>query len=177
MYLLQIYTPILNVILGTLLLFAGLKLFWFFIGILGFILGFNLIQLFLPAHADWIVFTISLLAGIMGAFLAIFFKKIAIILVGSFIGSYLLFTAYLNFFENNEILIWVVLIAGAILGGMIFTLFFDWVLIIFSALLGAAMITGIFNLEPGINMLVFFALFITGLISQVILLKRSRETQ
>jgi len=70
-----------NGILGIALLFAGRKLFWLFIGTLGFITGIQLTTSFWQGP-DWLLLVIGLIVGVIFAVLATFLQTLAIGVAG-----------------------------------------------------------------------------------------------
>src|SRR6185295_19307424 len=81
-------TPILALIAGALLLIAGRRLFWLFVGLVGF---FTVYRWFAPYPAGpspsgrWLV---AILAGLLGIVLAIFLQRLAVALAGFLVGGW-----------------------------------------------------------------------------------------
>lgn len=169
------FSPIFNIIFGLLLLFAGQKLFWLFIGVLGFMFGFNLAEYYLFEYPEWAILIIGITAGLVGIILAILAQRIAIILAGVLVGISMAINAFIDKLQGSEYLMLLALIAGGLLGGVLFAIFFDWALIVFSALLGAALITELLTFEPIVNNLIFLGLTITGVIIQVKFFSKKQE--
>lgn len=162
---------IIYIISGLLLLFAGYKLFWLFIGVIGFMFGLDIATYYFQNYSEWVVLFAALLAGLIGILLAIFMQRIAVIIAGVLVGSSMALNFYLNFVQQSIILMWISFLMGGIVGGTVFSMFFDWTLILFSALLGAAMLAQVLEFTPFTNNLIFLALFIIGVIIQVNFLK------
>src|SRR3954463_6112389 len=75
---------------GAALLVAGRKLFWLFVGAVGFFACARLAQGFLGnEHQDWQLIA-CLVAGVFGAIFAVFVQKVAVGLAGAGMGVYLL---------------------------------------------------------------------------------------
>jgi hypothetical protein len=63
-------SDIILIVLGIAMLLIGRKLFWLFVGVVGFYFGYTLAGQFLPAESEVVVLVIGLMAGILGAILA-----------------------------------------------------------------------------------------------------------
>lgn len=166
----EIITPILNIILGILLLTTGKKLYWLFVAVVGFVVGLAIAsQLTLSPH--WLTYVVAFGAGVIGAILGTFLQKLAIALVGFVVGgygSYYLATTLLGI--KAEPTNWVAFIIGGIVGLLLVASVFNWALYILSSWAGATLITrtvteGI-KLSPTFGMVIFFILFVLGMIVQ-----------
>ena len=79
---------VLWIVVGGLLLVAGRKLFWLFVGVVGFAIAFVLATRYLRIEPEWLSFIIALAAGVAGALLAVVLKQLAIALAGFLAGGY-----------------------------------------------------------------------------------------
>jgi uncharacterized membrane protein len=73
---------------GALLLIAGRRLFWLFVGLVGFFAGLRFAPLFLsgrPEHMSWLV---AILFGVLGMFLAIVLQRFTVVLAGFLAGGF-----------------------------------------------------------------------------------------
>ena len=66
-----------NIVPGLFLLVFGLKLFWLFVAIAGFLFGVQFGDLVLLHQAHWIRFMLALCTGFLGALLAILAQRVA----------------------------------------------------------------------------------------------------
>ncbi len=73
---------LLRVMVGVAMLTLGQKLFWLFVGGIGFVYGIHIAAQFFHGQSDWIVIVIALLAGLLGALIAIFLQNVAVWLAG-----------------------------------------------------------------------------------------------
>jgi hypothetical protein len=175
-------TTSVNVILllvGIVLLFAGRRMYWLFVGAVGFWLGLVLAQEFfrpegLPGATDgheWGIL-IGVLGGIVGAILAVLFQKVAVGLAGAAAGAFggwVLFEAI-----GAESAAWLGMIIGAVLGGIVVLRLFDWGLIVFSSLAGARLIVDGIQMDQNAQPWVFLAGFVVGVAVQGTQLARAR---
>jgi hypothetical protein len=160
-----------NLVLGAALLVAGRKLFWLFVGIIGFITGMQLAAQFWNGP-DWIALLIGIVVGIIFALLAVFIEALAIGAAGFLAGGYILTTLTGMLGLNPGALFWIIYVIGGIIGILLVMLLFDWALIVLSSLAGAALIVQSLALAGGTGGLWFILLFILGIIIQALTLQR-----
>jgi len=162
---------IINLFIGLLLLALGRKLFWLFVGCIGFVVGSNYSIALWGLQVDWIILVIALFAGLVGALLAIFFQGLAIGLSGFFAGGYITIVL-MNMlgFGSNE-LFWIIYLGGGIIGAVLVAVLFGWALIFLSSIIGAALIVQTLSINPPTNIIIFLFLFITGFLFQTRLSK------
>jgi hypothetical protein len=160
------------IILGLLILTLGRKLFWLFVGAVGFVSGLHIAQYSFYGQPEWVVLLAGVFAGILGAVFAIFLQKMAVVFVGFFAGGYLT----LNFINlwgwHSGQGFWFFSIIGGIIGAIIAAIYFDWALIIFSSLIGAAMISQSLSVSSTLKALIFALLMIIGIFTQSNLMPR-----
>ena len=163
---------IVNIVVGILLLALGRKLFWLFVGCIGFVAGYASVQQFGGGQPDQIIILIALFFGLAGALLALFFQKVAIALAGFIAGGYISIfaTAFMSF--NWEQLTWVVYVIGGAIGAVMLLLIFDWALILISSLSGASLIVQTTELVHDMEIILFIILVIIGVIFQTMLLRQ-----
>ena len=160
--------PILGLVFGILLLLFGRRLFWLFVGAVGFLFGLSLATRFFSAQPEWVTLALALICGLAGALLAVFVKRIAIAVAGFAVGGYIIYQIMAMVQANLGELTWVIYIVGGILGAIIFALLFDWTLIILSSITGAIMTTQAIPIPlPGaLEIILAVVLVIVGLVFQ-----------
>lgn len=162
-----------NILVGLALLILGKKLFWFFVGAIGFIGASDMAARYFSGLPDWQVLIITISAGLIGILLAVFFQKVAIILVGFYTGGYLV----VSLFSTLNLALppappWAPFIIGGILGAVLLYLLFDWTLIVLSSFAGSAFIAQTVQISSVPSALILAALFLTGIIIQSSMLKK-----
>jgi hypothetical protein len=163
--------PLFRLISGVLLLFLGRRLFWLFVGILGFLSGAMFAARFFANVSDWMLLLIAFVCGLIGVLLAIFLQRAAVAIAGFLAGG--LFAATLMEALNFNVAPAIPYLIGGILGAILISVLFDWALIILSSLTGAILVARSLPLESGIAHVVFVVLWILGVIVQARLLKPS----
>ena len=164
------FTP--KLLIGAAVLILGRKLYWLFVGAVGFLIGIALAPRFLAAQPDWVILVVALAAGLLGALLTLFLQQLAIGLAG-FVGGgyvtiYLLSALGLDAGSFN----WVAFLLGGIVGLVLIIGLFDWALIILSSLTGAALIVQTVPLRPLIAAILFVALAAVGIAIQAEWMRR-----
>jgi len=79
----------LTLALGILLLLFGRRAFWIFVAVVGFIAGLTFATMFLHGQPELVILLIAIVAGVIGAVLAIMLEWLAILIAGFLAGGYL----------------------------------------------------------------------------------------
>jgi hypothetical protein len=167
----------LNVIIGILLLFIGRRLFWLFVACVGFASGYHYAQQIWAIHSPVLVLILSLAIGALGAIIAIFFQKAAIVVAGFAAGGYIVLSLFDQFAGLPAQLIWLPYIVGGIIGAIILFFVFDWALIFLSTLTGATLIVQTVAFNPTVEIALFLALVIAGMVFQAKTMTGKRRYQ
>jgi hypothetical protein len=164
-----------NILVGLALLILGKKLFWLFVGAIGFIGASDAAATHFSGLPDWQILIISLAAGLLGVLLALFFQKLAILLVGFYAGGYLAVSLFstLNM-APPPALPWAPFVIGGLLGAVLLYLLFDWTLIALSSLAGAAFITQTIQTSVVPPVILLAVLSLAGVIIQGRMLKKGK---
>ena len=123
-------TDLIGVLLGIALLVAGRRLFWLFVGTLGFIAGLQLAAL-VPNLSEGTVLVIGLIVGVVFALLAVFLQRLAVGVAGFLAGGFI-FTTLAARLGLESLSTWVIYLIGGLIGIALVMLLFDWALIVFS---------------------------------------------
>lgn len=157
---------IINLVLGVILLTTGKKLYWLFVGVIGFVIGLTLANQYVQLTPWWLVYIVALGAGILGAVLGVFLQHLAIAIVGFIVGGYgavqVAGLVGINALPNQ----YMAFIIGGIVGLLLVASVFNWALYLLSAWAGASLVTGAIGLQATVGLVMFFALFVLGVIIQ-----------
>src|SRR3954470_4955781 len=167
-------TPLLVLLAGLVLLVAGRRLFWLFVGIVGFFAVYRWFEPHpgAPPSGPWLL---ALLAGLVGIVLAIFLQRVAIALAGFFAGGWFavqLLRLHMANPRGGALLVFV--IAGVIAAILAMALF-DLALVILSSLAGADLIVGALHPRPGVAKLLLLGLAVVGIAVQMGFTARRRR--
>ncbi|MGB5745611.1 MAG: hypothetical protein WBM69_01435 [Desulfobacterales bacterium] len=156
----------LNAIIGIILLFVGRRLFWLFLACVGFASGFHYAQQIWAIDSPALVLILSIGAGAVGAIIAIFFQKAAIVIAGFAAGGYIGLSLFDQFAGLPAQMVWLPYIIGGIIGAIILFFVFDWALIFLSTLTGATLIVQMVTFNPWLEITIFLTLVIAGIAFQ-----------
>ena len=168
------HVAIVGLIVGSMLLLLGRKLFWLFVGAAGFLAGLDLAERFFTG-TDMTKLLIALIIGIVGAFLAVLFYKAAVAIAGFLMGGFL--AVHLMSYCGVAVqpsMIWVPYLIGGIIGAILILVLFDWALIILSSFAGASLIVHSVSVRQFNITIEFIVLVIIGILVQAGILLRSR---
>ena len=158
----------LTLALGILLLLFGRRAFWIFVAVVGFIAGLTFATMFLHGQPELVILLIAIVAGVIGAFLAIMLEGLAILIAGFLAGGYLATSLAVSLGMTIGSGNWVIYIIGAIIGLILVAALFDWAIIILSVLLGTEIImTFLSKPVSAYYWLVFVILVVVGIVVQV----------
>ncbi|MCC6148540.1 MAG: hypothetical protein IT308_13355 [Anaerolineaceae bacterium] len=164
---------IFSLIAGLILLTAGRRLFWLFVAALGFVVGFGLAGLILQERSGLLILAIALIAGLLGALLAIGLQRVALAVAGFVAGGYILaFLVQAGGIHFPVVFSW--LIGGVIGAALLFGLF-DWALVFLSAAAGAVVLVRVIPWFDGFLLLKFAVLFVVGFVIQAVDLTQRRK--
>ena len=153
---------LINVVLGSALLLAGRKLFWLFVGAVGFVTGLQLATSFWQGP-EGLALVFGLIIGVIFALLAIFTQTITIGIAGFLAGGFIL-NAMAGMFGLDAG--WIIYIIGGLIGLALVIFLFDWAIITLSSLAGASLVVQAFLPEGGAGGIIFTVLFLIGVIVQ-----------
>ena len=165
---------LINVILGGALLVMGRKLFWLFVGAIGFITGMQLTARFWHGP-EGLAIVAGLVVGLAFAGLAVFLQTIAIGIAGFLAGGYTLSALVGMLGLQTSAANWIVYIVGGIIGVILVSYLFDWAVITLSSLAGASLLVQAFLSGRAAGELIFFILFIAGVVIQGSILRNEKK--
>jgi len=152
--------------LGIALLVMGGRLFWLFLGGIGFVFAFDFAERTIHSQPHSVILIIALFAGALGAMVAIFLQKFAVLAGGFFAGGYLLIELLKTLSVRIGDYHWLLFIAGGLVGAILMSVVFGWTLIIISSLIGSILILQTFHFGHQLSDLLFIGLGILGIVIQ-----------
>ena len=165
---------LLNVGLGIGLVLAGRRLFWLFVGAIGFMLGLELASR-IAFRSQWTLMLVALVLGILFSLLAVFVETVAIGIAGLVGGGLGLMRLAVLLGLDAPLARTLAFVTGAILGAALIVWLFNWALIVISSLAGASMVSSGLFLTDGQRPLVYAALIVIGVLVQAIAMGRERR--
>ena len=157
---------LLRLVAGAALLTLGRKLFWLFVAAIGFETGALIATRLLHPGSELLVLVIAIVAGIVGALLALLIENLVVSAAGFLAGGYLLVSALDLLRLNPGQFEWVVYLIGGFIGAAVAILVLDWALIVLSSLSGATIITTAVVRGFQLELVAIVVLFIVGVAIQ-----------
>ena len=154
-----------NAVLGGTLLVAGRKLFWLFVGVIGFLIGVQVAMRFFHGSESTTLIA-GLVLGAVFAVLAIFVETLAIGIAGFLGGGYILLSLAGLFGLDQGVMMWITFIVGGMIGVALIASLLDWALIIISSLAGSSMVINAFHFGRLTAALIFIILLFIGIAVQ-----------
>ena len=164
---------VIRLVLGTIMLAMGSRLYWLFLGIVGFMLGFDMAETAMAGQPHGVMLLLALLGGVAGALFAIFLQRLAIVAGGFLAGGYLVLGLLEGFGMRSQPYHWLFFVPGGIIGAFLMWVLFDWALIILSSGLGSVLVLRALPVNHQMTKLLFFVLLILGIALQAGLFKKS----
>ena len=161
------YTEIISFLIGIVLLLWGRRLFWVFVGAVGFFAGFEAAGSAFAGQGEGAALTMGLFCGAAGIVLALVFQRLAIILAGAAGGGVLCANILLAFVPGAaDLMTGIVFLLGAVIGGVLVNFAFGAALIFLSSAIGAMIIANSLPFEETVRYAAFLAAVVTGLLVQ-----------
>lgn len=151
---------------GSALVVFGRKLYWFAVGLLGFLGGLYLTTRFFTNMPGTTRLLIALGMGILGAVLTLTIQKVSLTVAGFIGGAYLALGLLRLLQVDQDGFRWILIAVLGLLGALLVFKVFNWGLIMVSSLAGAMIIVLTLNLQNLLAWLVFGGLVLAGLVVQ-----------
>ncbi len=159
-------TLIIQIFVAILLLLVGRRLYWFFVGAVGFIAATEWALLYFEAAPAWMVILIGLGVGVLGALLAVVLRMAGFALAGLLGGGYLMLALMDALQVAHPTLQWVAVGIGAVLGLILVVVLIDWALILISAITGAVFLARLLPVQGMVYLAAVVILAAVGVLVQ-----------
>lgn len=158
---------VLRFVAGIGLLVLGRKLFWLFVGGIGFVAALALAARFFDSMPEWLQILLALGVGLVGALVAVFLQKAAIGVAG-FLGGGLILGGLLGLLgvDLAGAAWFVVFVIGGVLGVILVAAAFEWALILLSSLAGASILVEALSLSRPVELMLFLGALAAGIVIQ-----------
>ena len=155
-----------NLLIGAALLTLGRKLFWLFVGGVGFLAGVTFATRVMGDQTEQMVLMLGIIGGLMGAALVVALQKMALSIAGFIAGGYVLVSG-LELLNLSPVgYDWLMFLVGGVLGALLISKLFEWGLILLSSLAGAVMLVQALPLEGQSELVVSIVVFVIGVAIQ-----------
>ncbi len=154
------------VIAGALLIVAGRRVFWLFLGLLCFLAGMSALQRLFPDISQTTLLLASLGIGGLGAGIGMIAQKTAV-WVGGFLGGGFLAVMLVRMMTQGEgSTTLVAFLIGGVIGILLARILFKWVMIVVSSAIGALVICKVLDTGVLLGTIVFGVLLLAGVVIQ-----------
>ena len=157
---------IFQILVSLALLFAGRRVFWFVVAVVGFYAGMQVTPLFIEAPPQSMLLAISIGCGLLMAVVAFVLQKLAISIAGFLVGGYGAFLGMSRLGIHLGKLNWIPIVGMGILGVVLSTMIFEWALIVISSVAGAYLLMMTLDVNESIRTLLFVLLAVAGFLIQ-----------
>jgi Domain of unknown function (DUF4203) len=159
-------SPVPQVLAGLVLLFFGRKLFWLFVGVIGFLAGMRFGAELVKGQPEIVLIAIAVGIGLLAALLAIVLQRLAVAVAGGLAGGILAIRIAAMLGASSESFQWVFFLVGALLTAILVSAVFDWALVILSALIGANLVGELLPFGHTGQLIGMVVLFVLGVLVQ-----------
>ncbi len=165
------------VVLGLVSLFFGRRLYWLFVGVVGFLFGLLIAPELLSGLDGFWQILVSVLIGLLFSILSIVLNKFMIALAGAIGFGVLAFSLAQDYVSQP--FTWAITVLAGVIGLLVAWFVFDWGLILFSSMAGSFLVvSGLLTFLPDLvrfDLIGFSILLVLGLVFQAV--DWSRENQ
>jgi len=157
---------ILQAIFGLAMLTFGRRLYWLFVGGVGFALGFTLAARFLESSPLWTMLLIGLAVGVLAALAAVIMNRLVLGIAGFLVGGYLAAQVIEMINLTMDLPVWLVFVIGGALCALLVAILFDWALVAITSLVGAASLVQLLNASSQLSLVLIAVLVVIGFFIQ-----------
>ena len=177
----DLLAPIVLIVLGLVLAFAGRRFIWLLIALAGFWLGFQLVAWLLPGQDDTVQLLVGVVVGVFGAILARRFTEVLLWIAAFVLVGAALLTLGEIFVPDNTLILVLLFVVGGLIGLALVRWALGWAVIVISALGGAALVMqglpGLLGTTPGtLNLVIGIVVAVAGFFVQWQYLKDNGDT-
>jgi hypothetical protein len=168
---------LIRLFLGIVMLVRGRRLYWLFLGVVGFVLAFDLADHVIQGQPQSVKLVFAVIVGAVGAVLAVTFQKIAVLAGGFFAGGYLFVVLMKELGVRTAPYHWLLFIAGGLVGAFLMSALFGWTLVVLSSAVGAVLILQAFHFRVEVTHPLFLLLLVLGIAMQYGLIRRKPSSR
>jgi hypothetical protein len=159
--------PVVALLVGLALVVAGRRLFWLAIGVLGFLVGFELAGSLVDAGSETAALVVGLLGGVTGVLLAVFLQKVAIAFGGFMAGGFLAVSLFGGLVEPGGLGEPLLFLVGGLVVAFLALALFEWALILISVVAGGYLLVDALTLDPTLELVIFLVALVAGIAIQL----------
>ena len=157
---------IIQAVFGLAMLSLGRRLYWLFVGGIGFAIGFSLASRFFGESAISTLLLVGLVVGVLAGVAAVLMNRLVLGIAGFLVGGYL----FIRLLELVSLGIdapsWLIFLIGGACGALLVAVLFDWALILLTSLLGAGLLVQLLNTSDRLSLVLIVVLVVIGCLIQ-----------
>ena len=157
---------IIQAVFGFAMLVLGRRLYWLFVGGIGFAIGFSLASNFFGDSSIWTLLIVGLVVGFLAGMAAVLMNRIVLGIAGFLVGGYLAIKLVELISFNLDAPSWLVFLVGAACGAVLVAVLFDWALILLTSLLGAGLLVQLLDASDRLSLVLIAVLAVVGIFIQ-----------
>jgi len=171
-----------QIVIGLIEALFGRKLYWVFVALAGFAVGWVLAPAIFGGLPTWAWVLIGAVLGIVFALLSVKFMRF-MVSIGGFFAFGAVTVEVVRWLgaeaAQGSVVWWIAFVIGGLVGFFIMLTLFDWALIVLTSLAGAGSVaTGINHFVPNeprwLQVVLFVVILVVGLLFQWASLRRSQ---
>jgi hypothetical protein len=151
---------------GLALLTLGRRLYWLFVGGVGFAVGATVAGQFAVEQPEGVVVAVAVISGLLGAIVAVYLQRFAVAVAGFAAGGEAAIRLLHILHVHTVVAPWFLFGVGGLIGAMLLYALFDWALIGLSSFVGAALCVQAIPVAPSSTPLLYAALLVLGIVVQ-----------
>jgi hypothetical protein len=157
---------LLQAVFGFAMLALGRRLYWLFVGGIGFAIGFSLASRFLVDSTIWTLLVIGLIAGVLAGLAAVLMNRLVMGIAGFLVGGFLAIKLLEVISLSASPPVWLVFLVGGACCALLVAILFDWALILLTSLLGAGLLVQLFNTSDRLSLVLIVVMVGVGFFIQ-----------
>lgn len=163
-------------LLGLILVFTGRRLYWFFVGVMGFLVGVVYAPQIFPGQTTATQIVLALVAGFVGASIALFLQNLMVGLAGFVAGGFIVTRILQTLAIDASGYGWIPFVVGGVIGAALVAILFNWALVILSSLAGAILVSQSVPTSMQVQGVIFVVLLLIGIGVQGVTMPREQRT-
>jgi hypothetical protein len=167
---------LLRFLLGLILVITGRRLYWFFVGVMGFLVGVVYAPQIFPGQTPAMQLVLALVAGFVGASIALFLQSFMVGLAGFVAGGFIVTRILQALTINTSGYGWIPFVIGGVIGAALVAILFNWALVILSSLAGAILVSQSLPTSLQIQGVIFVVLLLVGIVVQAATMPKESRT-
>jgi hypothetical protein len=149
---------LIQAVFGLAMLTFGRRLYWLFVGGIGFAIGFSLASRFLVDSSIWTLLIIGLVVGMLAGLAAVLMNRLVMGIAGFLVGGFLAIKLLELISLASPPPTWLVFLVGGACCALLVAILVDWALILLTSLLGAGLLVQLLKTSDRLSLVLIVVL-------------------